>query len=83
MSQKLLLSSGAEVELVAFSGEFATIEAATAAPPGAPLELVVQGESARLKVRRCQRLEEGKSVRFRIEGRWMNLSRVQRESLRV
>jgi hypothetical protein len=81
MTRKLLLASGAEVELVSMAGENATIESEVAAPPGAPLELVVLGEPARLKVRRCQRVAEASGVRFRIEGRWMNLSRVQRESL--
>jgi hypothetical protein len=83
MSQKLALLNGTEVELVAFAGENATLESDVAAPPGAPLELVVLGAPARLKVRRCQRVVEAEKVRFRIEGRWMNLSRVQRESLRV
>ena len=80
---KLSLVDGAEVELVALAGEFATLESGVAAPPGAPLELVVLGAPARLKVRRCQRVAEAETVRFRIEGRWMSLSRAQRESLSV
>jgi hypothetical protein len=83
MSVRLELASGGEVELVALAGEGATLELEQPAPPGAPIELVVLGAPARLKVRRCQRVGNEGTPRFRIEGRWISLSRAQRESLRI
>ena len=81
MSQVLELSSGQRARLIAIEGEFATLETASPAPPGAILELLVLRTPARLKVRRCQRRTEGDGVVYRIEARWLNLSRQQRESL--
>jgi hypothetical protein len=81
MNVALELAGGKPVVLVARQGESATIETPIASPPGSTLELVLLGEPARLKVRRCSRLAEGDGARFRIEGRWLDLSRAQRAAL--
>lgn len=85
MSRTLDLASGGNAWLSKIEGENGTIETERAWPPGSTVELVVAGAALRLKVRQCRRLEaegepEGKA-RFRVEGRWVNLSRAQRESL--
>ena len=81
MSVALALAGGKPALLVAQEGESATIETPIPSPPGSTLELVLLGAPARLKVRRCLRLAEGDSARFRIEGRWLDLSRAQRAAL--
>ncbi len=56
-----------------------------ASPPGSTVELVVAGAPLRLKVRQCRRAESQGELesnpRFRVDGRWINLSRAQREHL--
>lgn len=83
VGRRLGLTGGAQATLVSFEGEHATIELTSAWPPGATVELVLLGAPARLKVRRCQRVAERDSdgVLFRIDGRWLSLSRAQRQAL--
>jgi hypothetical protein len=82
MSVALELVGGKSALLVAIEGEVATVDTDAASPPGATLELLVLGAPARLKVRRCRRLPEAvDNPRFRIEGRWLSLSRAQRAHL--
>ena len=47
--------------------------------PVAPLELFFEGQSFRVKVRACKKTDEQPALPFRIEGRFQNLSRAQRE----
>lgn len=85
MTRLLEVAGGGSARLLSIDGENGTIEAERASPPGSTVELVVAGAPLRLKVRQCRRVEgdaelEGKS-RFRVDGRWVNLSRAQREDL--
>jgi len=81
MTRVLEVAGGGSATLLSVEGENGTIELDRASPPGSTVELVVAGSPLRLKVRQCRRVElDGKS-RFRVEGRWVNLSRAQRERL--
>ncbi len=85
MTRVLEVAGGGDAWLLSIHGENGVIETERASPPGSTVELVVAGAPLRLKVRQCRRVEaeaapEGKA-RFRVEGRWVNLSRAQREDL--
>jgi hypothetical protein len=79
-----LLEKGGEARVVETDGDFITLEATRAFPPGAPLVARGEGEGElpgaqyRVKVRGSRRIAEGV---FRVEGRLVNLSREQRERL--
>jgi hypothetical protein len=73
--------SGGHVTLVTWNGEHVTLECDFSSPPGSSVELVVAGAPLSVKVRGCRRLDPRDPPRFGIEGRWVNLSRVQREAL--
>ena len=79
---KLEILGGGSATLVSSEGEQGAIEMERASPPGSTVELVVAGAPLRLKVRQCRRVEgEGdleSKPRFRVDGRWINLSRDQR-----
>ena len=77
MTRELARASGGTVALVRWDGEHVTLAADVASPPGASLELLLEGAKVAVKVRGCRR--EG--ARYVIHGRWVNLSRVQREAL--
>jgi hypothetical protein len=81
VSATLELVSGGSAVLVAREGEHATLETGFASPPGSTVEVLVLGAPVRLKVRRCQRREHAEGARFWLEGRWLNLSKDQREHL--
>jgi hypothetical protein len=85
MTRGLEVAGGGSAWLLSIEGENGALETERAWPPGSTVELVVAGAPLRLKVRQCRRFEdeagpEGKA-RFRVEGRWVNLSRAQREDL--
>jgi hypothetical protein len=51
-------------------------------PPGSPLEALLDGGTLRIKVRSCQKVPADDAGRsYRIEGRFVSLTRTQRESL--
>jgi hypothetical protein len=77
----LARKSGGQVALVTCDSEHVTLECDFSSPPGSSVELVVAGAPISVKVRACRRLDAQDPPRFGIEGRWVNLSRVQRESL--
>ena len=81
----LEILGGGSAKLLSSEGEQGAIEMERASPPGSTVELVVAGAPLRLKVRQCRRVEaEGpleSKPRFRLDGRWVNLSRAQREHL--
>jgi hypothetical protein len=78
----LEISGGGSAKLLSSEGEQGAIEMERSSPPGSTVELVVAGAPLRLKVRQCRRVEvEGEpesKPRFRVDGRWINLSRDQR-----
>jgi hypothetical protein len=59
------------------------VDVAVPSPPGSTLELVVANAPLGVKVRSCRRLPDVEPVRYRVEGRWVSLSRVQREALGI
>jgi hypothetical protein len=75
-----VLADGSKAELLETDGSQAVLEAEMPAPPGARLSLLhaTQG-SFSVKVQRCKKLEgPGK---FRIDGRWLDLSRESRQKV--
>lgn len=77
MTRELERASGGHVTLVRTDEVHVTISADVASPPGSSLEVLVEGAKVAIKVRGCRR--EG--TRFLIDGRWVNLSRAQREAI--
>ena len=71
------LVRGGSADVVHTDGNFVTVLSTLPSPPGSPLEGRLGEWTLCIKVKSCKR--EGE--RFRIEGRWVNLSRVQRERL--
>jgi hypothetical protein len=74
------LEDGSRASILESDGERVVLSAERAAPPGATLKLRVsaEAESYDVKVRSCRREGEAEPS-FRIEGRWVNLTRAQRE----
>jgi hypothetical protein len=66
---------GGSAELVETDGDHVVVEATRSAPPGATLSATLDGVAYSIKVRGAKRTGDV----FRIEGRWVNLSRAQRE----
>ena len=79
MSLDFALARGGTARLVSTDGESVTVLSSVSAPPGTPLEGELEGTSYRIKVRACRRTDEDPDLPFRIEGRFQNLSRAQRE----
>ncbi len=77
----LELEDGTPATIAYSDGERVVLEVKRAAPPGATLKLRFSGESESydVKVRSCRRSAD----EFRIEGRWVNLTRDQRERVSV
>lgn len=77
MSLELELSGGGRARIESSDGERVTLTSNVAAPPGSTLRGAVAGEPARfsVKVRSCRR----DGALFRIEGRFVNLARGDRE----
>lgn len=79
MSLCFSLVRGGTARLVSTDGDAVTVLSSVSAPPGTPLEGELEGSGYRIKVRACRRTEEDPELPFRIEGRFQNLSRAQRE----
>jgi hypothetical protein len=78
----LELTRGGTLSIVEVNGEHVVVLSSLSSPPGSPLEAVLDGGTLRIKVRSCQRVEADDAGRaFRIEGRFVSLTRAQRESL--
>lgn len=75
---KLISANGSEMELLDTDAARAQLSSSQAAPPGTPLVLRDgAGHQLQLKVNRCYKVEGS----FHIEGRWVSLSRADREWL--
>jgi hypothetical protein len=74
------LEDGSRASILESDGERVVLSAERAAPPGATLKLrrSTESESYDVKVRSCRRVAAAAPA-FRIEGRWVNLTRGQRE----
>ncbi len=83
MTIDLVLSGGGRGRIVESDGNHVTIVADVSSPPGSTL--VAESESlgsCRIKVRGCKRAEQNSvDSGYRIDGRFVNLSRSQRRLL--
>ncbi len=77
MSLRLELSRGGDAELLSSDGALAAISSSVPSPPGSTLEGRASDfpQLFALKVKHCKKQPDG---RFRIDGKWVNLSREQR-----
>ncbi len=80
---ELGLARGGSALVTATDGERVSLLASASSPPGSTLELTLEGKSLRVKVRGCRRLSQADAAgrAFQIEGRWLSLSRGERERL--
>jgi len=76
----LELASGGPACLIENSGDHVTVRSAKPSPPGSTLALVHHGLALQVKVRGCKRVAEDE-MPFRIEGRFVSLTRAGREQL--
>jgi hypothetical protein len=72
-------SRGGSGRLVATDGELLTLLSSAPAAPGTPLQGSFEESTYRVKVRSCRRSDEDPARPFRIEARFQNLTREQRE----
>jgi hypothetical protein len=79
----LELLRGGTAVIVEVTGEHVAVLSSLPSPPGSPLEATLGGQALRIKVRSCRRVDADEAGRaFRIEGRFVSLTREQREALR-
>ena len=80
----LTLDGGGTAWLLDTDGEVASLHSTRATPPGMPLSgTSADGQKYQLKIRGCRRdgdTDDG-APRYRIDGRWVSLSRAQRLAL--
>jgi hypothetical protein len=76
------LAAGGTADVLETDGDRVVLSSTVAAPPGSSLEgeWRTVGARIRIKVRGCRR-EPSTSDRFRVEGRFVNLSKTQRARL--
>lgn len=79
MSLGLDLLGGGVARIEQSDGERVVLLSDVAAPPGSTLEGALDGDTYQVKVRSC-RLQ---GAQFRIDGRFVNLSRAQRQRIVV
>jgi hypothetical protein len=76
------LSGGGSALLLSLDGELVTLLAPRASPPGSSLAVGFEGQTLTIKVRGSRRVEPDAAGRsFRVEGRFVSLSRAQRLAL--
>ena len=78
----LELARGGTAVVLEVTGEHVALLSSLPSPPGSPLEATLEGHALRVKVRSCRRVDPDEAGRtFRIEGRFVSLTRGQREAL--
>ncbi|MFZ5897142.1 MAG: hypothetical protein ACOY0T_39150 [Myxococcota bacterium] len=82
-ARELPLVKGGTCVLEHADANHVVVDVAIASPPGSTLELQVAAAPLGVKVRSCRRLPDVEPARYRIEGRWISLSRPQREALGI
>ena len=77
----LSLQRGGSAVVTATDGDLVTLLSSLSSPPGSTLELSEQGHGYRVKVRSCRRQQSPDEAGrvFQIDGRWVSLSRSDRE----
>lgn len=81
--REIILRRGGHALLLNADHEHASLDVPFASPPGSTLELEVAGAPLGVKVQSCKRTAAGETPRFRVDGRWVNLLRPQREALGI
>jgi len=83
MSVVVSISGHGPGRIVSTDGTRVVLESATAAPPGASLSCKVEGTAPpfKVKVSSCKRSDGSSTNAFRIEGRFVDLTREQRTAL--
>jgi hypothetical protein len=77
--KELALPSGGTALVLETDGEVVTLLSPIARPPGSPLVATFEGASVTIKVRGSKRVDADADGRcFRIEGRFVSLSRALR-----
>lgn len=79
----LSIAGRGTARIVSTDGMRVVLEAGSAAPPGASLSCEVEGATLpfKVKVSGCKRAEAGATALYRIEGRFVDLTREQRATL--
>jgi hypothetical protein len=76
---ELSLEGGGTARVEQSDDEHVVLLASRPSPPGSTLTGRAGDDGGYLvKVRSCRRVDDAEPARFRIEGRWVNLSRAQR-----
>jgi len=76
---ELSLDGGGTAHVDQSDGEHVVLLASRPSPPGSTLTGRAGDDAGYLvKVRGCRRVDDTEPARFRIDGRWVNLSRAQR-----
>ncbi len=81
---ELALDGGGTARVVASDGEHVVLTASLPSPPGSTLRGTAAGASWSVKVRGCKKEAQSHDTdapSWRIEGRFVNLTRAQREVL--
>ena len=78
MNVPLTLANGGTAAIVEVSGDHVTVRSSVASPPGSTLNMKHGEHAVLVKVRGCKRLEEAE-LPFRIEGRFVSLTRAARD----
>jgi hypothetical protein len=82
MSREVQLARGGTAAILSADAERVSLEVPHAAPPGSTVELLVSERKVGIKVQSCRR-SSLEPLRYRIEGRWISLSRIDREALGI
>jgi hypothetical protein len=78
----LELVRGGTLIVLETNGEHVVVRSSRSSPPGSPLEALLGAGTLRIKVRSCQKIDPDEAGRtYRIEGRFVSLTRAQREAL--
>ncbi|HEY3668065.1 MAG TPA: hypothetical protein VGL19_18810 [Polyangiaceae bacterium] len=80
MNVPLTVRSGGQAAIVENQGDHVTVRSSVPSPPGSTLALLYEDQAIHVKVRGCKRLDEA-GLPFRIEGRFVSLTRATREKL--
>jgi hypothetical protein len=80
MNVRLTVANGGDAAIVENQGDHVTLRSSVPSPPGSTLALLHNDLPIQVKVRGCKRLPE-EALPFRIEGRFVSLTRATREKL--
>jgi hypothetical protein len=81
-AREVPLVRGGTGSLASADANHVVLDVSAPSPPGSTLELYVANATLGVKVRSCRRLPN-EPARYRVEGRWVSLSRAQREALGI